>query len=51
MYKRSIASSWKHRAGVMKFVPKYRPRVEEKHDLFNANCAKAKEKRDGAWKR
>ena len=40
-----------YRAGVTKFVPKYKPREEGKQDWFNARCASAKERRDGAWKR
>ena len=35
----------------MKFVPEYKPRVKGRNDWFNATCAKAKEKRDIAWKR
>ena len=40
-----------YREGVMKFVPKYKPREEGRKDWFNATCVKAKERRDAAWKR
>ena len=40
-----------YREGVTKFVPKYKPKEEGRKDWFNATCAKAKEKRDTAWKR
>ena len=40
-----------YNSGVMEYVPRYRPRKEGIKEWFNGRCAKAKEKRDDAWRK
>ncbi|MPC39816.1 hypothetical protein E2C01_033365 [Portunus trituberculatus] len=40
-----------YKIGVTRFVPKYNPREEGKKDWFNVRGARAKKKRDEAWKK